>query len=134
MPTDATKRLPELATVRMRVALVGLLLVREPVPRYKVFYRINLLNVGQGSVRLLGRKWQLEDACGNLQIIEAAQVFNDEPVLTPGAVFSFCGCHYFDKPPAYMALRLFGQEHNGYPFITPALVLPLAGGLGAGNV
>ncbi|MBR1998105.1 MAG: ApaG domain [Akkermansia sp.] len=127
MPIDANKRLPELATVRMRAALVGLQLVREPLPRYKVFFRINILNEGQGSVRLLGRKWQLEDACGNLQIIEAAQVFNDEPVLTPGAVFSFSGGHYFDKPPAYMALRLFGQEHNGHPFITPALVLPLAG-------
>ena len=84
MPIDANKRLPELATVRMRAALVGLQLVREPLPRYKVFFRINILNEGQGSVRLLGRKWQLEDACGNLQIIEAAQVFNDEPVLTPG--------------------------------------------------
>lgn len=128
MLTDAHKRLPELAAVRMRAALVGLQLVREPQPRYKVFYRINLLNEGQGSVRLLGRKWQLEDACGNLQIIEAAQVFNNEPVLTPGAVFSFSGCHYFDKPPAYMELRLFGQEHSGHAFITPALVLPLAEG------
>ena len=112
--------------MRMRVALAGLQLERLPRPRYKMFYRINLLNTGRTSVRLLGRKWQLKDAAGNTRIIEAAQVFNNEPILTPGAVFSFSGYQYFDMPPVRMELRLFGQTHNGSPFITPPLGIPLS--------
>lgn len=126
MPTEHHTHLPERADVRMRVALAGLQLEREPRPRYKVFYRINLLNTGRTSVRLLGRKWQLNDTAGDTRIIEAAQVFNNEPILTPGAVFSFSGCQYFDKPAVHMELRLFGQSHNGSPFITPPLVIPLS--------
>ena len=110
----------------MRVALAGLQLERLPRPRYKMFYRINLLNTGRTSVRLLGRKWQLKDAAGNTRIIEAAQVFNNEPILTPGAVFSFSGYQYFDMPPVRMELRLFGQTHNGAPFITPPLGIPVS--------
>ncbi|MBE6419037.1 MAG: ApaG domain [Akkermansiaceae bacterium] len=126
MPTEPSRRLPELDTLRMRVALAGLQLVREPLPCYKVFYRINLLNNGVGSVRLLGRKWRLQDACGQVRIIEAAGVFNSEPVLPPGAVFSFSGGHCFEKPPVYLGLSLFGQARGGIPFMTPPLEIPLA--------
>lgn len=126
MPTEYSKRLPELATLRMRVALVGMQLVRVPHPCYKVFYRINLLNEGRGSVRLLGRKWQLEDTTGLVRIVQAERVFNSEPVLSPGAVFSFSGCQCFDKPPVYMGLSLFGQDGAGRPFMTPQMAVPLA--------
>lgn len=126
MPTEFSQRLPELTTLRMRVALVGLQLERTPCPCYKVFYRINLLNEGRKSVRLLGRKWQLEDAAGMVRIVQAACVFNSEPVLSPGAVFSFSGCQCFDMPPVYMGLSLFGQEGAGLPFMTPQMEIPLA--------
>jgi uncharacterized protein affecting Mg2+/Co2+ transport len=108
------------------VALVGMQLVRMPQPCYKVFYRINLLNEGRTSVRLLGRKWQLEDAAGLVRIVQAAHVFNSEPVLSPGAVFSFSGCQCFDMPPVYMGVSLFGQEGAGHPFMTPQMAIPLA--------
>ena len=126
MPTEYRTHLPERTELRMRVALAGLALERFPEPRYKVFYRINLHHTGKTSVRLLGRKWHLQDATGNTRIIEAAQVFNNEPVLSPGAVFSFSGYQYFEKPPVRMELRLFGQGHNGSPFITPPLEIPLS--------
>lgn len=126
MPTDQHNHLPERAKLRLRVALAGLQLARLPEPCYKVFYRINILNGESGSVRLMGRKWHLRDITGNTQIIEATQIFNDAPVLTPGAVFSFSGYQVFRKPPLLAELRLFGQDHTGRPFITPPLQIPLS--------
>lgn len=126
MPTEPHRHLPESTELHLRVALVGLILVREPEPCYKLFYRINMLNSGRGSVRMQGRKWILNDALGHTRIIEATGVFNEAPVLTPGAVFSFSGHQIFRQPPAYAELRIFGQNHVGRPFITAPLVLPLA--------
>lgn len=126
MPAERHRHLPERTELRLRVALVGLLLVREPEPCYKLFYRINMLNTGRSSVRVMGRKWILQDALGHTKVVEATGVFNDAPVLTPGAVFSFSGHQNFEQPPLRAELRLFGQTHAGHPFITPPLALPTA--------
>ena len=125
MPTDTAKRLPVRDTVQMKPALVAVQTVRSPQPCYRVIFRINLLNTGTISVRLMGRKWFMTDISGQTNIIEAAQVFNNEPILTPGAVFSFCGQQEFARPPQQIILRLFGKDQAGRPFITPPLQLPL---------
>ena len=62
----------------MQIALAGIDTEREPTPQYRVFYRINILNHRQRSVRLLGRKWVLTDTTGDTRIIEAARLFNEE--------------------------------------------------------
>lgn len=126
MPVDAAHRLPQRDLLRMRVALAGVRVERTPEPRYVVFFRVNLCNEGKLSVRVMGRKWLLQDCTADTRIIEATQLFNDEPVLSPGSVFSFSGCQYFRKPPVKMELRLFGKDQTGYPFISSALQIPLA--------
>lgn len=126
MPVDAGHRLPQRDLLHMRVALAGVRTERAPEPRYVVFFRVNLCNKSNLSVRVMGRKWLLQDYAADTRIIEATRVFNDEPILSPGAVFSFSGCQYFRKPPVKMELRLFGKDQTGYPFISPALRVPLA--------
>ena len=125
MPIDTAKRFPVRDTVNMKVALVAVQTIRTPQPCYRVIFRINLYNTGNLSVRLMGRKWTMRDTTGQTKIIEAAQVFNNEPILTPGAVFSFSGQQEFSRPPRCMVLRLFGKDQVGRPFITPPLRLPL---------
>lgn len=125
MPTDTAKRLPVRDTVNMKVALVAVQTIRTPQPCYRVIFRINLHNTGNLSVRLMGRKWTMRDTSGQTKIVEAAQLFNNEPILTPGAVFSFSGQQEFSRPPRRMVLRLFGKDQAGRPFITPPLRLPL---------
>ncbi|MBQ2379877.1 MAG: ApaG domain [Akkermansia sp.] len=116
--------LPILDALSMRVTLAGLRITRSPEPLYHVFFRVALHNAAGFSVRLKGRKWLLQDTSGASRIIEAAQVFNQDPILTPGAIFSCSGCQAFSRPPVNMELRFFGEDQWGTPFITPALVFP----------
>lgn len=108
----------------MGLSMTALQYTRTPRPAYRLCYRLHLMNAGSGSVRLLGRKWTLRDRSGATRIIEAEQVFNQQPVLTPGEVFAFGGCHVFEDTPLAAELRFFGTDRHNEPFISPALVFP----------
>lgn len=123
MSTEAST-LPVLDCLDMGVALCRVQAVRCPRPVYEVAFRLHLRNAGTGSVRLMGRKWTLRDRNGATRIIEAANVFNQQPVLPPGGVFGYGGKQSFDSPPAAMELRLFGSDARNQPFISPPLVFP----------
>lgn len=119
------RSLPVRDYLDMGVTVSALQYTRSPRPAHRVIFRLRLRNAGRGSVRLLGRKWILRDRAGNTRIIEAEQLFNQQPVLTPGAVFSFSGCHSFDTVPTSMEVRFFGTDQRNDAFITPALELPV---------
>ncbi len=109
----------------MGICLSAIRVSRGRTPSYRVMFRLRLHNMGQESVRLIGRKWQLRDAAGHTRIIEAAEVFNQQPVLRPGDVFSYSGSQEFSPaPPVAMELRFFGTDQSNRPFITPALIFP----------
>ncbi len=123
---DADARsLPERDCLDMGICLSAVNVQRRPRPTYRVMFRLRLLNMGQESVRLVGRKWLLRDAAGDTRIIEAAQVFNQQPVLKPGDVFSYSGCQDFSPAaPTAMEVRFFGTDQSNRPFMTPPLVFP----------
>lgn len=116
-----SRSLPVRDYLDMGVTMTTLQYTRRPRPAYRVTFRLRMANTGSGSVRLLGRKWTLRDRTGATRIIEAAHVFNQQPVLTPGAVFSYGGCHVFDTVPTGMEVRFFGTNQSNEAFITPAL-------------
>lgn len=124
MSTES-RSLPVRDYLDMGVSMVALQYARRPRPAYRVTFRLHLANAGRGSVRLLGRKWTLRDRSGATRIIEADHVFNQQPVLTPGSVFSYGGCHTFDTVPTGMEVRFFGTDQRNEAFITPAVKLPL---------
>lgn len=120
MSTES-RSLPVRDYLDMGVSMTALQYTRRPRPAYRVTFRLRMTNAGSGSVRLLGRKWTLRDRSGTTRIIEADQVFNQQPVLTPGAVFSYGGCHTFDTVPTGMEVRFFGTDQRNEAFITPAM-------------
>ncbi len=121
----AATPLPERDCLDMGISLSGIQMRRGRVPSYRVVFRLRFMNVGEESVRLVGRKWMLRDAAGHTRIVEAAGVFNQQPVLRPGDVFSYSGCQDFSPAaPRAMELRLFGTDQSNRPFITPPLVFP----------
>ena len=122
MSTES-RTLPVRDYLDMGVTMTALQYTRRPRPAYRVTFRLRMTNAGRGSVRLLGRKWTLRDRSGTTRIIEADHVFNQQPVLTPGSVFSYSGCHTFDTVPTDMEVRFFGSDQTNEPFITPALKL-----------
>lgn len=115
------RSLPVRDYLDMGVTMSAVQGVRRPRPAYRVLFRLSLMNAGRGSVRLLGRKWTLRDRSGATRIIEAEQVFNQQPVLTPGAVYSCSGSHLFDTVPTGMEVRFFGTDQKNEAFMTPAV-------------
>ena len=115
------RSLPVRDYLDMGVTMSAVQYTRAPRPAYRVLFRLRMQNAGSGSVRLLGRKWTLRDRSGNTRIIEAEHVFNQQPVLTPGSVFSYSGSHTFDTTPAGMEVRFFGTDQRNEAFITPAV-------------
>lgn len=119
-----SRTIPILDCLTISVTMSGVRLQRHPTPCYYVAYRLLLLNSSEKSVRLEGRKWILRDRQGNTRIIEAANVFNQQPVLTPGAVYCFSGEQRFTLPPQHMEISLFGTDARNNPFITPPFIFP----------
>lgn len=123
MSTD-TRSLPVYAPLELRLIMSGVQAMRRPRPVYRSLFRINICNTGSERVRILGRKWTLRERNGNTRIVEAAKIFNENPILEPGAVFECSGTQEFDTPPVAMELRLFGTNELGSPFISEPLRFP----------
>jgi uncharacterized protein affecting Mg2+/Co2+ transport len=123
MSTD-TQSLPVYAPLELRLVMSGVQAMRRPRPVYRSLFRISICNAGTCPVQLRGRKWTLRERNGNTRIVEAAGIFNEAPVLTPGAVFSCSGTQEFETPPVAMELRLFGTDELGRPFISEPLRFP----------
>ena len=106
------------------IAIAGINIVRQPQPEYHLGFRLCLMNRDQHSIRLVGRKWTLREQSGNTRIVEASNVFNQQPILTPGAVFSYGGCQTFATPPTEAEICFFGTDSQNRPFITPPFAFP----------
>lgn len=93
-------------------------------PIYRLVFRLDMLNISKLSIRLLGRKWTIVDAKGNVHIVEADHVFGQDPMLPPSGVFAYGGRQDFEQVPVSMELRFFGIDQMLTPFITRPIYLP----------
>lgn len=116
--------LPERRYLEMGVPIAELCLISVEPTTYRVVFRINMLNTSKLNIRLLGRKWTVKDADGQVHIIEADHVFEQDPMLAPGAAFSYGGRHDFTSRPISMEVRFFGIDQMLVPFITTACAIP----------
>lgn len=116
--------LPERRYLEMRVTLSELCLLPGAEPMYRMVFRIDMMNISKLGLRLLGRKWVMRDAADHTYIMEADHVFGQDPLLTPGAVFSYGGHHDFAHKPVAMELRLFGIDQMLVPFISTPCIFP----------
>lgn len=94
----------------------------DPEPIYRFVFRVDIFNSSKLTVRLLARKWTMVSPDDNIFIIEAENVFNTSPILSPRGVFSFGGMHDFPAPPKRLELRLAGIDQLLTPFISAPCV------------
>lgn len=95
-------------------------------PQYRIMFQLMIRNSSPHSLRILGRKWVLEDQCGITRISSAEKIFNQHPLLLPDSIFNYAGAQDFNEgPPAKIELRLFGEDHRKQAFISQALPFPL---------
>lgn len=117
--------LPERNYLEIHVPIYELCISHSPTDYvYRMVFRVSILNISRLNLRLLGRKWMMRDVNGNTFIIEGNRVFNQVPMLAPGAVFSYGGYHDFAAPPASMEVRFFGVDQMLTPFISTPGIFP----------
>lgn len=122
-----SRRLAERDYLRIHLPLLKMQRVPGRAVRYRMGFRLSMLNDSQTSVRLVGRKWHITDEDGTVRMIEAEGVFNEHPVLPPKAVFSYSGMQEFTGLPKKVELRFFGTDQQNRTFITPPLTFPAPG-------
>ena len=88
--------------------------------RYFFSYTIEINNLGEQSVKLLSRRWEVSDAQGGQQIIEGAGVVGEQPIIKAGTSFSYTSCALLKTPIGSMkgSYRFLVLETN-HTFITP---------------
>ena len=62
----------------------------DPGEQYFVWaYRITITNHSDENVKLLKRHWQITDAMGRMQEVRGDGVVGEQPVIAPGASFTY---------------------------------------------
>lgn len=52
-------------------------------------YEIDIENAGAEAVQLISRRWEIADAAGHVEIVEGPGVVGEQPVIAPGASFTY---------------------------------------------
>lgn len=113
--------LPERKSLRLSFSLTNLHYYYRPGdsdPTYRLTYRVDILNTGKMSVKLLARKWSTVYENEQLHITEVENIFNTQPILPPNGVFSYGGMQLFNTRPIASELRIAGIDQLLTPFIS----------------
>ncbi|MEG1938449.1 MAG: hypothetical protein RR138_05120 [Akkermansia sp.] len=81
---------------------------------------ISIFNAGDAPIRLLGKKWLIDNHDGNHYVFESSHIFNVRPLLCPNQLFAINGFHEVN-PPSNVFLTLFGRDNDGNIFRTATL-------------
>lgn len=68
----------------------------DPDNAYYFFtYLITITNNGNSTVQLMSRRWEITDELGEKRFVEGVGVVGEQPVLRPGASFTYqSGCNF----------------------------------------
>lgn len=124
--TPQPHSLPEEDYLNVKLLVAGVRAAGRAPRRVQLAFQILLVNESGESVRLKGRKWMIRDSSGEMSVIEAENVFNMQPLLKPGEVYSYAGNHVLSAPATHIELRFFGLNRSALPFISPPFVFPKA--------
>ncbi len=98
----------------------------DPDNQYFVWaYRIKIENNSADTVQLISRYWMITDALGRQQEVRGAGVVGEQPVLAPGASFSYSSGTPLQTPSGFMRGTYAMRADNGREFdiVIPAFSL-----------
>ena len=62
----------------------------SPMENAYVFsYTITISNIGSVAAQLISRHWEIEDAFGDIQVVDGLGVVGHQPLLQPGEAFQY---------------------------------------------
>ena len=86
----------EAVTRNIRVGVVPRFLEKESAPAKKRFfwaYTIEITNLGEETVQVMGRHWHITDGQGRQHEVQGEGIVGDKPVIAPGESFNYTsGC------------------------------------------
>lgn len=89
----------------------------DPDNQYFVWaYRIKIENNSADTVQLMSRHWMITDALGRQQEVRGAGVVGEQPVLAPGASFSYSSGTPLQTPSGLMRGTYAMRAENGREF------------------
>ena len=89
----------------------------DPDNQYFVWaYRIKIENNSADTVQLISRSWMITDALGRQQEVRGAGVVGEQPVLAPGASFSYSSGTPLQTPSGFMRGTYAMRADNGREF------------------
>ncbi len=92
-------------TRNIRVSVRAFFLEDQSQPddrQYVWAYRVKIENNGQERVRLMRRSWQITDARGRTQHVQAEGVIGEQPLLGPGEAFEYTSGTPLETPTGFM--------------------------------
>ena len=96
---------------------------------YTFAYTITVANEGDVAVQLISRHWEIEDASGQVEMVDGLDVIGKQPLLQPGQVFEYTSGAQLRTNAGMMSGHFFFVAVDGTRFETtvPPFVLQAAG-------
>ena len=89
----------------------------DPDNQYFVWaYRIKIENKSVDTVQLVSRHWMITDALGRQQEVRGAGVVGEQPVLAPGASFTYSSGTPLHTPSGFMRGTYTMRADDGREF------------------
>ncbi len=79
-------------------------------------YQITIENLGQETVQLISRHWRITNALGKHQEVKGKGVVGKQPVLEPGAQFTYSSGTPLNTPSGFMVGTYQMHVNDGHPF------------------
>ena len=83
---------------------------------------VSIRNMGDGAVRIIGKKWTGRSHQDGTQVIEGDELFGSRPLLCQGQIFAFNGLQML-RLPARIQLTLLVRDEGGVLYHTDPVSL-----------
>ena len=85
--------------------------------RYVWAYHVRIENLGNETVQLRNRHWQITDSLGRLQEVRGPGVVGEQPVLAPGQNFEYTSSCPLPTPSGFMVGDYEMETGSGENFL-----------------
>ncbi|MEY5099237.1 MAG: uncharacterized protein RJA36_1956 [Pseudomonadota bacterium] len=86
---------------------------------YVFAYTITIANTGSVAAQLVSRHWEIEDSCGETQVVDGLGVVGRQPLLEPGEAFQYSSSARLRTPMGIMSGHYFCVGVDGHRFEVP---------------
>ena len=96
--------------------------------RYVFAYTITIVNEGTVAAQLVSRHWEIEDAFGEVQVVDGLGVVGRQPLLEPGQAFQYASSVRLHAAMGIMSGHYFCVAVDGHRFEVPVQPFVLRAG------